>query len=356
MTSLSEVNPAERIQRAPGNDGPEISVLLPFRDAERTLEECLDSVLSQLGPSFEVVAVDDGSQDRSSELVARRGHYDPRLRLMQPGKVGLVQALNHGLHHCRSSLVARMDADDRMFPGRLSQQYSYFLEHRDVDLVACQVVLFADEAPGEGFQEYIRWQNNCLTPEEIAAEIYWESPLAHPSVMFRRERVAALGGYREGAFPEDYELWLRMHQAGCRMTKLPTPLLAWRDGPTRLTRTDPRYARDAFDRLRAEYLARDPRLQQGRALIIWGAGRRTRRRAELLLRQGFQVAAWIDVDPNKLGGRHAGAEVMAPHRLAEWTERPLVLVYVTSRGARESIAPLLESMGYRRGADYFMVG
>ena len=100
------------------------------------------------------------------------------------------------------------------------------------------------------------WTNGLLTHEEIALARFVESPLAHPSVMFRRSLVERWGGYAEGAFPEDYELWLRWLDAGVRMEKLADPLLIWNDSPTRLSRRDPRYAAEAFYRVKARYLAR----------------------------------------------------------------------------------------------------
>jgi hypothetical protein len=173
--------------------------------------------------------------------------------------------------------------------------------------------------------------------------------------MMRRDRIADAGGYRDGAFPEDYDLWLRLVHGGQRLAKLPQVLLHWRDRPGRLSRTDPRYSRDAFDRLRAEYLARDARLQSKRRLVIWGAGRRTRRRAGLLLAQGHRPRAWIDIDPRKIGNRIGGVPVLSPRAL-DVADRPFVLGYVACHGAREQIGNALGAMGYERGRDYLMVG
>jgi hypothetical protein len=123
-----------------------------------------------------------------------------------------------------------------------------------------------------------------------------------------------------------------------------------------LTRSQGRYRRAAFDQLRAEYLCADPRLHGERALYVWGAGRRTRKRASLLLERGIEIAAWIDIDPRKIGNRAQGLPVLAPQALAAARERPFVLVYVASHGARDEIGARLRGFGYRRGADYLMVG
>jgi len=330
-------------------------VLLPFRDAADTLNDCLESILAQSFAEFELLAVDDGSRDGSADLVRGVAARDPRVRLLRSGGDGLVAALNTGMRAARSPLLARMDADDRMLPVRLAAQERFLAANPQVAVVGSRVQHAAGTPPSDGLSEYLRWLNGCLSSDDIAEEIYVESPLAHPSVMMRRDRIVDAGGYRSGPFPEDYDLWLRLVHDGQRLAKLPQVLLHWRDRPGRLSRTDPRYGRDAFDRLRAEYLSRDGRLQSERPLVIWGAGRRTRRRAALLLAHGHRPRAWIDIDPRKIGNRIDGVPVLPPRALRV-DERPFVLGYVASHGARELIADALGKMGYERGRDYLMVG
>ncbi len=338
-----------------GQEHPLVSVLLPFRNASRTLSECLDSIRVQELEGFELLAIDDGSKDDSAQKVAQYAADNPDVRLLRPGRIGLVAALNLGLAEARAPLVARMDADDRMHPERLAAQKDILTGRADIALVGCQVRLFPGGQVRAGYQEYVRWQNGCLDPRDIADEIYVESPFAHPSVMFRRDAVLALGGYRDGDFPEDYDLWLRMHHAGLAMTKLPMALLDWRESPGRHSRRHPRYARAAFDRLRARYLARDRRLASRRPLAYWGAGRKTRARARHLIECGFPPVAWIDIDPRKVGNRIWGAPVHPPNWLAR-EAKPFVLVYVANHGARDDIGTRLQEMGYERGQDYLMVG
>lgn len=334
---------------------PAISIIMPFRDAASTLPACLASIERQTFADFELLAIDDGSADGSAGLVRAAAARDPRVRLLQPGRLGLAGALNHGVAAARAPLLARMDADDLMCPERLAAQHAYLCRNPEIALVACQVELFPAEEVRAGYAEYVRWQNGCLSPDEIAANIYVEAPVVHPSVMVRREVLEALGGYADGPFPEDYELWLRMHRAGYRMAKVPQVLLAWRERADRASRVDPRYGRAAFDRLRAEFLAGDSRLRRDRELVIWGAGRKTRLRARALLDRGIRPSAWVDVDPAKIGHVVWGRPVRPP----EWLDRrprPFVLLYVTAHGARDYAAGRLDGWGYRAGDDYLAVG
>ncbi|HET7462693.1 MAG TPA: glycosyltransferase [Longimicrobium sp.] len=335
---------------------PVVSIVLPFRDEAAYLPECLASIRAQTLAGWELLAIDDGSGDHSAAIVQSFAAGDGRVRLLRPGRVGLVAALNLGVAEARAPLLARMDADDVMLPDRLRAQHDYLHARPDVALAATQVELFpAGEVRG-GYLEYVRWQNAVLEPGEVAREIYVESPFAHPSVMARTDVLRAAGGYADGPFPEDYELWLRLHAAGHRMGKVAHVLLRWRERGGRTSRVDTRYARDAFDRLRAEYLVRDPRVASAREVVVWGAGRRSRLRARMAMERGLRPTAWIDIDPRKIGHRVWGLPVHPPEWLAARNPRPFVLVYVNNHGARDLIAASLRELGYLAGEDWLGVG
>lgn len=334
-----------------------LEILLPFRNARETLPECLSSIQRQTFSDYRLLAVDDHSEDGSTELLRQRAATDHRICLLSnPGR-GLVSALNHGLNLATAPLIARMDADDRMRGRRLQLQIQYLRQHPEVSVLGCATKAFPEQHISDGMREYLRWQNDRATPRQIDDEIFIEAPFAHPSVVFRRQRIIKLGGYRQGLFPEDYDLWLRCRQSGLIMAKLPQTLLDWRDNPRRTSRTDPRCSRDSFDALRAHYLAADHRINESRhRLAFWGAGRNTRKRCNLLIEKGFKPICWIDIDPRKIGNRINEATVHPPQWLANREPRPLVLIYVTNHGARERIAGDLQQMGYQRGKDYLAVG
>jgi len=329
---------------------------MPVRNAAHTLGACLDSIQAQSFEDFELLIVDDASTDDTVELVSARARLDARIHLQRAPGCGLVACLNAGLERARAPFIARMDGDDVMDPQRLALQQAYLRDHPDVAVVASRVSAFPAEALRAGMREYLRWQNACLGGDAIRDEIYIECPMTHPSTMFRRSTVIGAGAYRDGDFPEDYELWLRLAERGVGLAKIDRCLLHWRQTTSSLSRSDPRYSRDAFDRLRAQYLARDERLNSGRPLAFWGAGRRTRRRTSHLIATGFSPCAWVDVDRKKIGNRLDGIPVMAPEWLAGRRPRPFVLTWVASHGARENISQALEGMGYRRGVDYLAVG
>ena len=276
-----------------------LSILLPFRNVAASFKQALDSISQQSFEQFELIAVDDHSHDQSSDLL--KSYNDNRFELVNNPGNGLVDALNFGASQCQSDWIVRMDGDDIMLPDRLALLWKTIEQRPTIDLVASKVEMFSDGSLKNGYMEYMRWQNSVLNAAEISNQIYIESPFAHPSVMFRKSLLKELGGYHQGDFPEDYELWLRMHAHGANMIKIAEVLLHWRDSPNRLSRNHPAYRRSAFDRLRAQYLSRDPRVTCGRPVVFWGAGRLTRKRSQLLIDLGFPPLAWIDIDPKKIG-------------------------------------------------------
>lgn len=340
---------------------PRFSVVLPVRNGASHLPAALDSLRAQTEPAWELIAVNDGSTDHTGEVLEAARQMDPRIRVLHTAPDGIVSALNRGLAEARAPWIARMDADDVAHPRRLEKQGAFLEAHPEIGLVSCQVAFGGDGARAGGYQRHVGWLNTLLSPHEIQQARFIESPLAHPTVVFRRDIPAALGAYRDGDFPEDYELWLRWLEAGVRMAKVPEVLLTWTDSPQRLSRTCRRYSVAAFYRIKAFYLARWLRthLPDDRPVWIWGAGRVTRTRARPLWDEGIRPAGWIDIDARKIGRTHAGGPVRPPESLLARTtaasaRRPFVLVYVGNWEAREIIGGWLDRHGFRPEDDYLL--
>ena len=294
---------------------PRTSFLLPVRDGAATLGEAVASALAQTDPDHEVVVVDDGSTDGSAAVAEAFG--DRRVRVLRRPAAGLVAALNAGLEACRGRWVARLDAADRAHPERLARQIPLLEADPTLGVIDGQVRFFRDgeEVPA-GMRRYADWLNHVLAPADFDRLLLVESPIAHPAATYGREVVLGLGGYREGPFPEDYDLWLRLHAAGWRLRKVPETLVEMRDRPARLTRTDPRYGRDGFRRVRQDWLAATV-LARPRRVVLWAARKESRPWLRWLLAEGHEVVALVDIDPARIGRRRQGVPVVAPEALPD---------------------------------------
>lgn len=332
---------------------PRVSVLLPVRDGEATLRECLRSLAVQTLDDHEVIAVDDHSTDGSREILDDAAAGDRRVRVLaNPGR-GLVAALNAAASAARAPLLARMDADDICHPERLLRQAVRLDGEPATGVLGTRALLVGGPAPNAGMRSYVEWLNGLLDHEAITRDLYVESPLAHPTVMMRADLLARLGGYRAFDGPEDYDLWLRAHRAGARFAKLAEPLLEWRDGAGRLTRTDPRYAPARFRDLKLRALEAGP-LAAGRPTVIWGAGPVGKGWSRALAARGHRVAAFVEVHPGRLGQRIHGAPVL-PVAEAAGAAGALHLAAVGQPGAREEIRRHAAGLGLAEGTDLIAV-
>ncbi len=330
---------------------------MPCFDAQGTVDDAVGSILEQTFGNFELIVVDDGSTDSTLDRLHSWAGKDPRVRVLSLSHAGIIEALNAGLVACKGGLIARMDADDHAHPDRLAKQVRFLTERPEIAVVGSYVEAFPGDQIQEGFRRYIEWLNSLDTPELIARDIYVESPLAHPSALIRADWLKRVGGYQEHGWPEDYDLWLRLHVAGAQFGKVNEVLLEWREHPERLTRTDGRYSVENFLRAKAHYLCQGP-LANREAVVIWGAGQMGRRISKHLERGGAPLVAFVDIDPKKIGSIKRGLPIISADDLPDMLKQykdPVVLAAVGSRGARQLIRERLNEMGLKETRDYWAV-
>ncbi len=328
---------------------PGVSILLPVRDAATTLGPALTSVLRQRFADWECLVVDDGSRDETRSIAFALERTDPRLRVLPGPPAGLVCALHRGLRAARGALVARMDGDDVMHPDRLALQVEALERHPEWAGVGTHVRLFPRPSLTPGRLAYEAWLNAMRSPEDIHRERFVECSLAHPTWTVRR-RVLERFPYREGPWPEDYDVLLRVLGAGERLGIVPRALLGWRDHPGRLSRTDPRYRLERFTALKARHLALGP-LARHRSYVLWGHGPTGRALRRALAEQGREPALIVEVHPRRIGRRIRGVDVVSPMSLPPRPELPVVAA-VAGREARNRIRARLARLGYEEGRDW----
>lgn len=330
-----------------------VSIVMPAWNAAATIAVAVDSVRAQTFGAWELIIVDDGSTDDTAAVAERAAAEDTRVRLVGTEHQGIIGALNTGISVARAPLIARMDSDDVMHPGRLAAQVGFLDRHPEIGVVSCLVEFGGDRRGAQGYALHVDWINSLHRVEDIALARFIESPVAHPSVVFRRELIERHGSYAESGFPEDYELWLRWMEAGVRFAKVPEVLVRWNDRPGRLSRTDPRYAAEAFFACKCRYLGRWLRatVAPGRHLLLWGAGRVTRKRFAGLVDPDMPITGYIDVDPRKVGTRVGGVPVIGIETIPA-PASCFVVGAVGTRGAREWHRSLLLDRGFVEGRDF----
>lgn len=330
---------------------PKISLLLPVWNAAATLPGCLRSIERQSETDFECIVIDDGSTDESLRVANHFAERDARFRVFREPHEGLLPTLRTGTERCRAPVVVRMDADDWMHRDRLALQHDMLLRHPELLAVGCFVRLFPRAGLSDGRRAYERWLNSMTDPETIWRDRFIECPIAHPTLAIRREALYA-HPYRDSEWPEDYDLVLRLLENGPRVGIVPRKLIGWRDLPTRLSRTDERYALERFTACRAWHLSHGF-LRDRRHYVLWGHGRTGRALRRALGELGHHPETIVDVHPRRIGREIRGAEVIAPEALTSHARSPLI-VSVAGARPRGEIRTLLRSMGWYEGRDFFV--
>lgn len=197
-----------------------VSIIMPMRNAADFVAEAVESILAQTFEEWELLVVDDESQDAGADIVA--AYDDSRIRLVRPGKrLHFAGALNHGITEAAGEFVARMDADDICRPERLQVQVSTMDAEPDLALCGTWARTF-----GLGKPTTLKPPS---TDAGIQAALYFDCPLVHPTIMWRRKLPgAAQASYDSSYYPaEDYELWDRLLPS-LRCANIPQILLDYR--------------------------------------------------------------------------------------------------------------------------------
>lgn len=194
---------------------------MPVFNGESFLRGSIESILGQTYSDFEFIIIDDGSTDRSVEII--NSYADPRIRLIRQGtNQGLISTLNTGISQASGTYIARMDGDDVSLPQRLERQVAFMDEHPEVGVC------------GTWFRKINGTRGRVVRPPigsaEIKSFLLFDCPFAHPSVMLRRLLLDQLGQWYRADYrhAEDYDLWARLAEV-TEFANLPEVLLYYRE-------------------------------------------------------------------------------------------------------------------------------
>lgn len=193
-------------------------------NGQRYLDEAVHSVLRQTFRDFEFIIIDDGSKDKSLEILG--AYSDPRIKLFSQGNKGLAATLNVGISRARGKYIARMDQDDRSESDRFLRQVDFLESHTQCVGVGTNAKVIGEDG-SELYTSHLPTES-----EQLRALLPYRNPFFHGSMMLRRETVNAAGGYRTDTrhYIEDDLLWIELSKRG-DLNNLDTPLYCQRIHP-----------------------------------------------------------------------------------------------------------------------------
>ena len=326
-----------------------VSVVLPFFNAEKTLKKAVDSVLGQ-SECCELILVDNNPH--SSELALLLAHKNSQISLIHEPRSGIVNALNTGVAAVTCPYIARMDADDIMLPNRLKLQADFLDKHSHIKLVSGLVEFGGDLTNQKGYFEYVQQINSLRSTEDMYYYRFIESPVAHPSVMFRKDITLRSPLYLAGPYPEDYELWLHvMQEHPFSFAKIDHPVLRWNDSEHRLSRRHSAYSEEAFSNVRLKYLADwlINKCAYKKPILVIGGGKKAKQKIRKLQNLGVNIIAISDLVPRTISGLNfIHWDALCPNL------NYFLVSLVSNRNAWKLIESELVNRGFVRGTDFIL--
>lgn len=201
-----------------------ISIIMPVYNMEQFLDVSIPSILNQILRDFEFIIINDGSNDKSLEIIRNYAKKDKRIKIIDnKNNIGLTKSLNKGLKLARGKFIARMDADDISFPERLELQYNFLEKNKEVFLVGGGALNISKE------EEKISIFKPITDEEKLKEKLQIRNCLYHSTIMFRNNKKIF---YRDNfIYAQDYDLYLRLLSQKKRLTNLPNMLIKYRINP-----------------------------------------------------------------------------------------------------------------------------
>lgn len=329
---------------------PLISILIPFKNTEQFLYECLDSVCSQTYENWEVLAVNDHSNNASRDLIASLSRKEVRLKVIDNNGNGIIDALRTGYAKSNGQLITRMDSDDIMALNKLQVMVESLLQHGKGHLAVGQVNYFSDHGIGNGYARYEKWLNALTETGNNYSEIYKECVIPSPCWMAFQEDLDACGAFEPERYPEDYDLAFRFYEKGLKCIPCNQILHHWRDYETRTSRTSEHYAQNYFLDIKLHYFLKLDRNLE-RPLALWGAGNKGKAIAKSLQAKNIPYH-WVCDNPKKIGKEIYGKEMLHFSELRE-LKNPQSIVCVANEEAQAMIKCYFGKIRQKHMSDYF---
>lgn len=206
-----------------GARGPLFSVVIPAYNSEPFIAKTLDSVRAQTLGDYEVVITDDGSKDRTAEVIEAYAAAHPGfpLRLASQPNKGIGGARNNGVFRATGRFIAFLDADDHWYPTKLERVASHLAENPQADVVYHDEI----EVRGDGTRRPLSY--GAVREPAYQDLLFRGNQLSTSATAVRRDLAQKVGGFSENLdfnSAEDYEFWLRLARAGARFSHLPEVL------------------------------------------------------------------------------------------------------------------------------------
>ncbi len=330
---------------------PLVSIIMAAKDTAPYIAQCLDSIIAQTYTNWELIAINDHSDDATPEIIADYAKRDARIKLVHSKRRKLIPALKEGYAHCNGPLMNRMDSDDRMPADKLEVMVAEWMKHGKGNVIAGGTEHFCDDGEvGDGFQRYDRWLNHVAKEQLHLQEIYRECVIPSHCWLLHKDDLDAIDAFNPEIYPEDYDLTFRMYRHRLNIIGIDKVLHHWRDRSDRISRTWEVYKDNRYYEMKLRYFLEIDR-EADRPLVLWGAGRNGKDMAKLLLDRNLTFS-WVCDNERKIGHDVYGVIMQATDTIAA-LENPQIIIVVASPDGQKEIEQELEAYQLKPRVHYW---
>ena len=313
---------------------------MPIKNTAAYLRKCIDSIIEQTYTDWELIAIDDHSDDDSYKILQLYAAKYSHIHTYKNEGKGIINALRLAFANSQGQYITRMDSDDIMMPQKIDLLRAALTDRKQVSVGLVQY--FSDDTLGEGYIKYADWLNKMTINKSNFSEIYKECVIPSPCWMIHRDDFIDLGSFASDIYPEDYDLAFRMRNYGLVIRPVPEIIHLWRDHPSRASRNDPNYMDNQFINIKVHhFLLSDYNASQ--PLVVWGAGKKGKKIVQLLKVQNIDVH-WICNNTKKIGTKIYDILLHAPHYL-DAISSPQIIIAVAQKNAQTEIESTLQQNG-----------
>lgn len=324
---------------------------MAVKDTAPYLPACLDSILAQTYPYWELIAVNDHSTDATPEILRSYAERDSRVRVFDSDRPRLIPTLQVAYAQAKGTLINRMDSDDKMPQDKLEILVTEWKKYGQGHVIAGGTEHFVDEGEvGDGFRRYERWLNDVARRSAHYEEIYTECVIPSHSWIIHRDDFDSVDAFDPIVYPEDYDLCFRFYRAQLKIIGIDVVLHHWRDRSTRISRTWEEYKDNRYFELKTRFFYELDR-DRNRPLVLWGAGRNGKDMAKILLGHQDQFH-WVCDNERKIGKDVYGV-TMEHFDTIPKLPNPQIIIVVSSPDGKEEIKATLRQWHKKPVEDYW---
>ncbi|MBN2789998.1 MAG: glycosyltransferase family 2 protein [Candidatus Delongbacteria bacterium] len=331
---------------------PLISILMPVRNSEQFLTMTINSILDQTENNWELIVVNDHSEDSSQQILEDFSNKDRRITVLQNEEGdGIITALKTAFIHSRGDLITRMDSDDLMTEYKLEKMKKLYLASGKGHVITGPVKCFSDTEIGDGYKKYEKWLNHLILNEDCYNEIYRECVIQSSCWLVHRDDLIRCKAFNTNIYPEDYDLAFRFYKYGLKVRSYNELLHYWRDHPARISRNDPRYKDQQFFDLKLKYFFELDHNRE-KTLVVWGTGSKGKKLVKILHDKFDIPFRWVSNNLKKIGETIYGT-CIEDYRTIKNIDKLQIIVTVSGPDDLKNIAVFFDENNFLQNKHYF---